>query len=318
MNDASGRVPRVSAIVVSRQVCGRLRRCLSTLLVQRGVEPEIWVVDNASTDGSPEMVAREFPSVHLIRNPENVGFARANNLALARATADYLALLNPDTELPAEALAAAVGVFSRHPRAGVVGLALDNADGSPQPSCHAFPGVLNLTLEATGLHRPLLRLGWGTPTAAPIPPGGEGVVDWVSGACFILSRAAYERVGGLDERLFLYGEEPDYCWRARAAGFTTVHSEVARVLHHGGASGAGLRGPLFVRNLEARLLFLRTHRGAWRAALAREIMTAGSVLRLVFWWLRSRLEGRAEVRAQSRGQVERFAAVLQWRFGRHA
>lgn len=73
-----------------------------------------------------------------------------------------------------------------------------------------------------------------------------------------------------------------------------------------------------MRNLEARLLFLRTHRGAWRAALAREIMTAGSVLRLVFWWLRSRLEGRAEVRAQSRGQVERFAAVLQWRFGRHA
>ena len=269
-----------------------------------GVEVETWVVDNASSDGSAEMVAERFPEVHLVRNGSNVGFATANNQALRQATGDWLLLLNPDTELPAGALAELVQVFGRHPGAGAVGLALRNADGSPQPSCLAFPGLWNQVLESAGLNRLAMTLGHGTPSAAPLPPGGEGEVDWVSGACFALSRPAFDAVGGLDESLFMYGEEMDWCWRARRAGFPTVWSNVAVVLHHGGASGVGLRGPAFAMNLQSRLAFLQRHRGAGRAFAARCILLGGALLRLAWWSARAALE--RPIRPWTRDQLERF------------
>jgi GT2 family glycosyltransferase len=313
---AATRLPRVSVVIVSYQVRDLLRRCLATVAGQRGVDVETWVVDNASDDGSADMVAAEFPGVHLIRSRENLGFARGNNLALSRTSGEVLALVNPDTELPADTLAATVAVFARHPRAGAMGLALSNTDGTPQPSCLAFPGVWNLALESLALHHLALRFGIGSPAQAPAPRGGEGEVDWVSGAFMAITRTAYERVGGLDESLFMYGEEMDWSWRARALGFTTVHSDAVRVLHHGGASGEGQHGALFVRNLGSRLSFLRRYRGAWRAALAREIMTAGSALRWAMWSARAVAEHLAGgERPYTRLQRERFGAVLAWRRG---
>ncbi|HTK31064.1 MAG TPA: glycosyltransferase family 2 protein [Candidatus Saccharimonadaceae bacterium] len=306
--------PRVSAIVVSYRVRDLLGRCLETLFAQRGVRLEVHVVDNASDDGSADWVESHFPHAHLIRNPSNVGFARANNQALQVATGEFFALVNPDTELPPNALREAVGVWSRYPGAGAVGLALDSADGSPQPSCHAFPGVWNVAFESLGLHRALLRLGYGSPTAAPLPRSGEGIVDWVSGACMILSRHARDVVGELDERLFMYGEEMDWSWRARARGFSTVYSSAARVVHHGGASGDGQRGTLFVKNLEARLAFLKRHRGAWRAAIVRELSVAGAALRLAAWSVRGWTGGGSD-EPRRRDQIERFRAVLAWRRG---
>lgn len=281
---------------------------------QSGVEPELWIVDNASTDGSADMVAREFPEAHLVRSDANVGFARANNLALARASGEILLLLNPDTELPERALEALMAAFERNPRAGAVGLALMGASGAPQPSTHAFPSLTNQAIEAFGLRRVALALGIGTTAEAPVPRGGEGQVDWVNGACMAISRAAYQAVGGLDETRFMYGEEMDWSWRARQRGFTTVHTESSHVLHRGGASGESQAGPLFVTNLESRISFLRRHRGAWRAAIAREILTTGAALRLAIWSLRSWLEGSHGAR-RTRDQVERFRSVLAWRFG---
>jgi len=304
--------PDLSVVVVSYQVRDLLRRCLASVVSQPGVE--VWVVDNASTDGSAEMVEREFPSVHQIRNPDNVGFARANNQAMVHAAGSVLLLLNPDTELPPRGLGELRDVFDRNPRAGIVGLALMNPDGSPQPWCHAFPGVMNQIVEALGLRHLALRFGYGTPTAAPEPRGGEGPVDWVAGACLAISRRAYESIGGLEEQLFLYGEEPDLCWRAREAGFQTIACARVRVTHVGGASGKSQRGELFVRNLESRLAFLRRHRGPWRATVAREVLTLGSLLRLTLWQVRAWLEG-GHRSPRTRDQLERFRAVLAWRLG---
>lgn len=304
--------PRVSVIVISYQVRDLLRNCLRSLLLQPGVESELIVVDNCSTDGSADMVQREFPAVRLIRNSVNVGFSRANNQALAVATGEYLALINPDTESPPEALAMSAAVLDRHPEAAAVGLSLSNADGSDQPSCFSFPTVANLMVETLGLNRMLLHWGVGTPSAAPIPEGGEGRVDWVSGAFFVMRRRAFEQVGGLDEAIFMYGEEMAWCWRARQFGFSVVYSNASRVLHHGGASGGDARGELFVRNIQGRLAFLQ-QRGPGHAALGREVMTLGSALRWIYWRTR-KLLGIGGARAEE--QLERFGAVLRWRMGR--
>jgi GT2 family glycosyltransferase len=307
------RRPRVAVVTVSFQVRDLLRACLRSVEAQEEVEVETWVVDNASNDGSADMVAQEFPGARLIRNTENRGFARANNQALAQATGDVLLLLNPDTELPPRALAELVRVFERHVDAGAVGLALRNADGTPQRSCHAFPGVFNMTLEALGLHRLALRLGIGTPFQAPVPRGGEGDVDWVAGACFAFMREAYARVGGLDEESFMYGEEMDWSWRAKRMGLRTVFSTAAQVLHHGEASGEGSRGELYVHNARSRERFLRRYRGAWRARLACDLLALGSSLRLAYWAPRAALEARSGgLRVRTRDQVERFRAVLAW------
>jgi hypothetical protein len=297
-------LPRVSVIIVSYEVRDLLRRCLDSVHAQEGVEVEAWVVDNASCDGSADMVAGEFPFAHLIRNDLNLGFATANNLALKQATGEWLLLINPDTELPPGALAELVQVFGRHPRAGAVGLALRNPDGSPQASCLAFPGVWNQMLESAGLNAIAVAIGLGTPSASPLPASGEGEVDWVSGACLALSRCAFRAIGGLDESLFMYGEEMDWCWRARRGGFSTVWSNVAVVLHHGGASGAGLRGPSFAMNLQSRLVFLRRHRGAGRAFAARFILLGGALLRLAWWSARAAVERPRRV--WTRDQLERF------------
>ena len=297
-------LPRVSVIIVSFEVRELLRCCLDSLGAQEGVQVETWVVENASRDGSADMVAGGYPAAHLVRNASNVGFATANNQALRQATGDWLLLLNPDTELPPGALAGLVRIFDRHPAAGAVGLALRNPDGSPQASCFAFPGLWNQMLESVGLKRIAMSLGRGTPSAAPPPPGGEGETDWVSGACLALSRPAFQAIGGLDESLFLYGEEMDWCWRARRGGFSTVWSNAAVVLHHGGASGTGLRGPLFAMNLQSRIAFLRRYRGAGCAFTAHCILLGGALLRLAWWSARAAVE--RPLRPWTRDQLERF------------
>lgn len=305
---------RVSVVIVSYEVRELLRTCLASVRAQRGVEVETWVIDNASRDGSADMVAAAFPEVHLLRRDDNRGFAFASNRGLERATGELLLLLNPDTELPDGALQQLCEVWRRHPEAGAIGLALAGADRRPQPSCHAFPSLGNLVLESLGLHRAALRLGIGSVIEAPAPRGGEGAVDWVAGACMALTRAGYARVGGLDESTFMYGEEMDWCWRARAAGFATVWSDAARVVHHGQASSEGMHGPLFVRNVQARIGFMRRYRGPVQAAIARESIALGSLLRFLLWRTRALTE-RPAPSQRTRDQLDRFGAVLAWRWG---
>ena len=304
-------------VVVSYRVRELLRACLASVRAQGDVVSECWVFDNASDDGSADMVAAEFPDARLIRSAENVGFARANNRVMRESDAAVFALVNPDAELASGSLRVAAEALAADPRAGIVGVALANPDGSPQPSRFAFPGLLNLAVESLGLHRLAARLGYATPSLGPERPRHTGPAPWVSGACMLATRELFRRTGGFREERFMYGEEMEWCWRARAAGFHVLHTTRARVLHHGGASGTLERGPLFVRNVEGRLAFLRWHRGAWRAAIARELLTLGALLRLAAWRLRAWLE-RDAPRARTREQIERVAAVWAWRIGRGA
>src|SRR5262245_27943728 len=305
----------LAVVVVSYRVRELLRACLASVRAQGDVVAECWVLDNASNDGSADMVATEFPEVRLIRSSENLGFARANNRVMRDSGASLFALVNPDVELSPGALRVAAAELEADPRAGALGVALANPDGSPQPSRFAFPGVLNQAVEALGFHRLAARLGVAGVAVGPERPAWTGPAAWVSGACMLVTRALFERTGGFREDFFLYGEEMEWCWRARAAGFGVWHTTKARVLHHGGASGAGERGALFVRNVEGRLAFLRMHRGAWRAAVAREWIAFGAALRLAYWKLRALGEG-SRLREHTREQLERFGAVVRWRAGK--
>src|SRR5262245_41087009 len=161
MAPESGASPegRLAVVVVSYQVRDLLRACLRSVRAQGDVVSECWVFDNASSDGSADMVAAEFPEMKLVRSSENLGFARANNRVMRESQAGTFALVNPDVELSPGALRLAAAELARWPRAGILGVSLANPDGSPQPSRFAFPGVGNQAVEAFGFHRLAARLG---------------------------------------------------------------------------------------------------------------------------------------------------------------
>ncbi|MER3457620.1 MAG: glycosyltransferase family 2 protein, partial [Chloroflexota bacterium] len=184
------------------------------------LQAEIIVVDNGSTDGTVEMLRRDYPDVRLIENRHNVGFARANNQGLAASRGRYLLLLNTDAFLRGPALARLVRFMEEHPEAGVVGPRLYFGDGTLQHSCYAFPTLATEFYGAVGLDRlfPRSRL-FGRYRLGYWDMRDVREVDVVMGACLMARREVFEQIGGLDERFFMYSEEVDWCYRARQAGW---------------------------------------------------------------------------------------------------
>jgi N-acetylglucosaminyl-diphospho-decaprenol L-rhamnosyltransferase len=242
------------------------------------IEAEIIVVDNASRDGSVEMVRAEFPDVRIIANERNVGFGAANNQAIAASDGRYVLCLNPDTEVRRGAIRRLLAFIEQRPQVACVGPKLLNPDGSTQSSCRAFPSVATAFVESTMLQRyfgGLKALGRfyrrGQTEAEPQR------VDWLVGACLMLRRSALDEVGSFDERFFMYSEEMDLCYRLRRAGYEVWYVPEAEVVHHEAASSSQ---DLFRRNVnfhESRYRFFRKHHGA-AAALALRWFVFGTFL----------------------------------------
>jgi len=278
--------PDLSIIIVSWNVRDLLAACLRSLfedLDQSGLEAGVWVVDNASTDGTPEMVAEAFPAVHLVASGENLGFAAGNNLALreisnphAPTHPNYVWLLNPDTEVQPGATAALLAALGAHPQAGVAGAKLLNPDGSLQHSAFRFPGLVQLLFEFfplpprlydTSLNGRYRRRLY--EREAPFP------VDHPLGAAMMVRQEAIEQVGLLDEGFWMYCEEIDWCWRMREAGWRAYCVPAARVIHHAGQSSGQIRIPSFVNLWTSRArLYARHHRPLTRW-LAQALVRAG-------------------------------------------
>jgi len=197
---------------------------------------EVLVVDNNSQDGSCEAVAEEFPHVRLIRNSMNVGFAAANNQALRDAKGRYLLLLNSDTIVYPGAFRELIRFMDQHTAAGYCGPKLVNSDGTLQPSARRFPTLLSRTFSMTGLaqrytaSRHCLDLHGHHQDFAPF------TADWLTGACLMVRRQAYEQVGLLDESYFMYFEETDWCRRMAQDGWEGCYLPAAKVMHLGGQS----------------------------------------------------------------------------------
>lgn len=254
----------LSIIVVNWNTRELLARCLRSVYdTMQGLEFEVWVVDNASTDGSAAMVKEMFPQALLLQNEENVGFARANNQAILKAAGRYLLLLNSDAELLPGAAHSLVAYADACPRAGIVGGRLINPDGSFQASYADFPTLLAELLNVIGLSKSVY--GPYYPSYPPWDSTQPREVDWVGGACLLARRAAVQVVGLMDEDYALYTEEVDWCYRMRCLGWQVHFCPDATTLHHGGASTRALGDQKWKLLRQSSILFLRKHHGAWSA-----------------------------------------------------
>lgn len=228
----------LSIIIVNWNVKDLLKKCLESIYREtKGASFEIFVVDNASTDGSVEMVKQNFSQVKLTVNNKNLGFATANNQAIKISRGKYVLLLNPDTELIEDAFSIMIRRMDKHEEIGVLGPELLNSDRSLQPSVRRFPTLLSQSLILLKMHRLLPNLKtFRKYFARDFDYSREQNVDQVMGACFMIRREALEKVGGLDENFYIWFEEVDYCKRIKDAGFSVVYTPKTKLIHLGGES----------------------------------------------------------------------------------
>jgi hypothetical protein len=292
--------PAVSAIVVSHNTREDLLRCLASLRDLVRLPLETLIVDNASSDGSPEAVRRDFPEVRLLAQAENLGFARANNLALREARAPYLLILNSDAWVQAGAVEALAAVLDARPEVGIVGPRTVDPDGAIQVS---FGPVLTPLAEARQRSR-VRGVRERRPVAlraAEAAASREHEPGWVSASCLLARREALAALGGFDEGFFLYEEDVDLCVRARQAGWRVLFTPAAQVVHRLGRSMEQAPARARLEYHRSHLRYYRKHNGwlattALRAALAARGL-AGS--------LSLRAEGRAEAAALLRVALSR-------------
>lgn len=304
--------PDASVIVVSFNTRDLLRECLLTLRrAADDVSYEAIVVDNASRDGSADMVATEFPWVRLIRSETNLGFAAANNRAFEIARGAYIILLNSDAFLRPNALRLSIEHMNANPRVGLAGGRLVGRDGSWQPSARMYPSILNSLFMMSGLAAkyPQSRL-LGRMDRTWADQFQPAQVDWVPGAYSIIRRSVLDRIGFFDERFFLYYEEVDLCRRIRAANREVWYWPDIVVEHLGGESAKTMEDSASISSgskielwrMRAGLLYFRKHHGnfgAWTSML------------LDRWWYRSRaLRNSWSKSAQRKARVANFEMAI--------
>jgi GT2 family glycosyltransferase len=235
---------------------------------------EVIAVDNASSDGTADMLEAEFPAVRVVRNAANVGFAPACNQGLALATGSALLLLNPDCEPDAAALRGLVRLLARHPEVGAAGCELLHEDGLPQHSHHREPSWWSYWGTHSLLSPLILRADKALHPVGARQRRRPVRVGWLMGACLMMSRRAYEAVGGLDPAYFMYSEDADWCRRAREAGFAIVFDPRHRMLHRHGTSAARRPEFTFRRLYRSLLMYTRKHhRGLAGVAMRLAVIT---------------------------------------------
>ncbi|HEY8477032.1 MAG TPA: glycosyltransferase family 2 protein [Chloroflexota bacterium] len=245
---------------------------------------EVYVVDNASSDGSVEMVARSYPWVHLVRNPVNVGYAKANNLALRRCRGRYVLLLNPDTVLPPNALREMIDLMEEHPDIGVAGPKLVRPDGSLDRACRrSFPTPAVSFYRLSGLSRLFPRSPrFGRYNLTYLDPDEPADVDSVVGAFMLIRGEALEQVGLLDETFFMYGEDLDLAYRIKARGWRVRYHPRVTVVHYKGEASRqrGVASTLVF--YQAMAIFHRKHFAARYPFVVNWLVLAGISLHCTY------------------------------------
>ena len=295
----------LSVIIVSYQTRQMTLDCLRALYADLVEIPaEVWVVDNASTDGSVAAIRSNYPQVGIIANDQNAGFGRANNQAMAASGGDYILLLNTDAFVEPGAMRALLRYLENNPRVAAVGPLLLNADRSFQESILSFPSLGNVMKNRLWINtirrwfRPVSR----TARAQTRLDAGQ----YLCGACLMVRRSCYEAVGGFDESFFFYGEDADWQMRMRKAGWELGRTVAASVVHLHGGSGGGDRLRFTLCYFDSEERFIRKHSGKPAAMCVRVATALNSLVHL------ARHLYRIPARRLNR-RTEDFPARFAWR-----
>jgi N-acetylglucosaminyl-diphospho-decaprenol L-rhamnosyltransferase len=291
----------LSVVIVSWNVCDLLRRCLQSIVadsVPESYRPwteavhwplklglrttEVIVVDSGSVDGSVEMLRSDFPWAQVITSEENLGFVRGSNQGIRTSQGRYVLLLNPDTEVVGDALPVMMEYMEGHPQVGALGPQLRYPDGSVQSSRRRFPTLATAFLESTILqqwfpHNRVLDRYY----INDQPDDDIQEVDWIAGACILMRREAIKQVGLLDESVFMYSDELDWCRRAKSATWRVIYLPTAQVIHHGGKSSEQAVADRHIYFQGAKIHYFRKHHGRWVGAILRLFLLLTYVYQLL-------------------------------------
>jgi hypothetical protein len=285
----------LSVVIVNWNTCDMLAQCLQSITVDRGSQfaaplqdivrqpgrqpsIEVFVVDNASSDGSVQMVKERFPWVRVIENAENLGFAQANNQAIGLAQGRYILLLNSDTVVHSGAFATLIAFMEQTPEAGAAGAHLLNGDGTLQPACQPmltpWREFLRLLFLDRIFHVATYGAGWWD-TEEPRQ------TEVIKGACLMLRRTALDQTGLLDGSYFMYTEEVDLCFRLTQAGWQIWWVPAAKVTHFGEASSRQVAQSMYIQLYRSKIQFYRKYGGERRADLFKRLLHVAYLPRLV-------------------------------------
>ena len=277
--------PDVSVVIVSFNTADLTHRCVESVLAEgKSLDLQVIVVDNASSDGSAERIASEFPDVEVIANDENLGFARANNLGFERARGRFLLVLNPDAIVEDDAIERTLRFAESRPGTGAVGCRVFRPDGSQSASFFRYVRLRDLFVNLF-LPNQLVRRTRVLARARYPDRSREEVqdVEAIAGCFMLVSREAMEAVGPMDGDFFMYGEEAEWCFRIRGGGFPVLYYPGAHVVHIGGVSTKQRRPQMMLVMARSQLLLMEKTSGVAAAYAANWLMLLRELPRLVLW-----------------------------------
>ena len=274
---------KISVIILSYNTKTLLKDCLSSLLAKtRSLEMEIIVVDNHSTDESTSMVRKYFPQVDLIVNSENYGFSKGNNVGLKKASGDYILLLNSDVIFTEDAIGKMLKAMDEDPKIGISSCQLVDTDCNIQPTGGFFPTIFRVFAWMFFLDDiPFLNRFFHSYHPQGFWYKKERLQDWVTGAFFLMRKQVVEEIGFLDENIFMYAEEMEYCYRAKNRGWLVKYSPITSIIHLGGKSGTP-KGAL-LGEFKGVKYFFQKHRANWQYPLLIIFLKLGSLLGLILF-----------------------------------
>lgn len=308
----------LTIIIVNWNTKEMLQHCIQSILThQSNLKVEIIVVDNASRDQSSEMLANLFPDVRLIKASDNLGFAKANNLAIPIAQAPLVLFLNPDTMVQRDSLQRMTTFLMANDTVGALGCKMINLDGKAQD-----PGLQWETSPMTKLAEMVMITDQTGRLLSRLLPfktaSGNGEVSWVNGGCLLVRKTVLDQVGPFDERFFMYAEDADICARIRQAGWKIYYLSDAEIIHVGGGASKGAASQFSTLMMcESISKFVRKHQGTCSQAIYRVAVLLGALFRLCLL-VGLRLSYRVVLRPEPkkyRAATSKYNAMVKWSLG---
>jgi len=305
---------QLSVITVTWNAKKYVDECLSSLDHVEEFPREVIVIDNASTDGTPDLIAEKFPSFQLVRSDRNLGFAKANNIGIRNSHGKYVCLVNSDVVVPKGCLTSLMQFMESNPEVGVVGPQMLGPAGNIRRSAMRFPSLLSSVARSFSLDRsPWLSRVFHAQMMTDFSHDRQAEVDILNGWFWMIRREALSEVGLLDERFFIYGEDMDWCLRFRKAGWKIVFFPGASAIHYGGASSSAAPVRFYVEQQKADFQYWAKHHSALAAVAYKAIIFVHNLLRMVGYSARYCISGRK--RAEAKSKVKRSWALVSWMAG---